>query len=98
MGVQYEAEKILEIARLVFMYNFYSNFLDTFLQVITKAHRTPVEKFEFPLTSNQDYGWNTQPLVRVYINCKLYTLCFQTAVTGYGLRLGIWKCNKRYFW
>ncbi|XP_028403772.1 protein FAM183A-like [Dendronephthya gigantea] len=36
---------------------------DTFLEVITKAHRTPVEKFEFPLTSNQDYGWNTQPLI-----------------------------------
>lgn len=39
------------------------SFLDTFLEVITKANRTPVEKFEFPLTSNHEYGWNTQPLV-----------------------------------
>ena len=50
--------------------------LDTFLEVITKAHRTPVEKFEFPHTSNQEYGWNTQPLVRIriyYMSIKIYS-------------------------
>ena len=47
------------------------NFLDTFLQVITKAHRTPVEKFDFPLTANQEYGWDTQPLVRNPLIVKL---------------------------
>lgn len=38
---------------------------DNFLEVIKKSNETPVKKFEFPQTSAQEIGWNTEPLVGV---------------------------------
>lgn len=36
---------------------------DDFLQVIKRAHQTPVEKFEYPQTEAQEIGWCTKPLI-----------------------------------
>jgi len=36
---------------------------DNFLEVIKKSNETPVKKFQFPQTSAQEIGWNTEPLV-----------------------------------
>jgi len=35
----------------------------TFLEVIKKSNETPVKKFQFPQTSAQEIGWNTEPLI-----------------------------------
>ena len=41
-------------------------FTDHFLEVIKKSNETPVKKFQFPQTSAQEIGWNTEPLVSVF--------------------------------
>lgn len=45
---------------------FIFHLLDNFLEVIKKSNETPVKKFEFPQTSAQEIGWDTEPLVSFY--------------------------------
>jgi len=40
---------------------------DNFLEVIKKSNETPVKKFQFPQTSAQEVGWNTEPLVSCFL-------------------------------
>lgn len=64
-------KKLLKKAhyKLVFLSTTFSLILfffcpvDNFLEVIKKSSQTPVKKFQFPQTSAQEVGWNTDPLV-----------------------------------
>ena len=48
---------------------------DNFLEVIKKSNETPVKKFQFPQTSAQEIGWNTEPLVsNLYIFSSLFVV------------------------
>ena len=37
--------------------------LEAMCETLQAAQRVPVEKYDFPVTSSQEYGWNSKPLV-----------------------------------
>lgn len=39
---------------------------DRISKSIAKHSQTPKEKYEMPMTSNQEIGWYSKPLVRFY--------------------------------
>ncbi|KXJ19231.1 protein FAM183B [Exaiptasia diaphana] len=57
---------------------------DNFLRVIKRAHKTPVQKFEFPQTSAQEYGWNTDPLIdKTWYDQRLHHPRTHSEITKY---------------
>ena len=53
--------------KLVLSSNYHIHSTEQFLTVYKHAQQVPTEKYEYPQTEAQEYGWMTQPLVRTYV-------------------------------
>ena len=40
-------------------------FTDKFMKTFEKSQQVPTQKYPYPQTSSQEYGWESAPLVRV---------------------------------
>ena len=69
--------------------------------MIKKSNETPVKKFQFPQTSAQEIGWNTEPLVSVLTEVILNFLIKGVTKECPATQLHYWKqslcCRRNLF-
>eukprot|EP00695_Tsukubamonas_globosa_P000182 TRINITY_DN1135_c0_g1_i1.p2 TRINITY_DN1135_c0_g1~~TRINITY_DN1135_c0_g1_i1.p2 ORF type:complete len:92 (+),score=9.90 TRINITY_DN1135_c0_g1_i1:249-524(+) len=55
---------------------------DEYTKTVADLHKTPVQKYAFPQTSAQEYGWIHEPLVD-HRQTKWHKPQIQSEITGY---------------